>query len=164
MATLIELDRDSKLFRLDPQLEPNEQEWRSIYLSPTLKKWMADDLPALTSTWKVETNPIQQLDALVDEFCSGATLCYGPQFHPIEHVEDGIWQLKTADLRIFGWFHVKDCFVGWRTGLADFIKDHDLYHGFAGETARFRSQLDLDKPKFVPGVNPNDVVSNYSYP
>jgi hypothetical protein len=164
MATLIELERDGQLFRLDPQLEPTEQEWRSIYLSPTLKKWMQDVLPTLQSTWQVEIGPAQQLDALVEEFCSGTTLCYGPRFHPIEHVEDGIWQLKTPDLRIFGWFHVKDCFVGWRAELADFIKNHWLYHGFAGETARFRNKLNLDEPKFVHGVDPNAVVSNYTYP
>jgi len=162
MATLIELERAQSLSKLDPQLEPNEQEWRMIYMSPTLTSWMQDDLPKLQSTWKVEVDPSQQLDALVEEFCSGATLYYGTQFHPIEHVEDGIWQLKTPDLRIFGWFHVKDCFVGWRAGQADFIKTHDLYHGFAGETAIFRNRLDLNAPKFIPGVDPNAVVSNYT--
>jgi hypothetical protein len=162
MATLLELDRAAELFKLDPQLEPNEQEWRMIYLSPTLMRWMQDELPHLESTWKVEVDPTQQLDALVEEFCSGATLYYGPHFHPIAHVEDGIWELKTPDLRIFGWFHAKDCFVGWRAGLADFIKTHNLYHGFAGETAHFRNRLDLNAPKFIPGVDPNAVVSNYT--
>jgi hypothetical protein len=164
MATLIDLEGRAKIFRLDPQLEPSEQEWRLIYVSPVLKEWIENDLRALKSTWKVELDPAQQLDALVDDFCSGTALCYGPQFHAIRHVEDGIWELKTPDLRLFGWFHVKDCFVGWRACLADFIKQHGLYHGLAGETARFRKQLDLDEPKFVPGANPDDVVSNYSYP
>lgn len=164
MATVVELDSLRQLFKLDPQLEPNEQEWRTIYLSPTCMKWIQDELPSLVSTWQVEVDPTQQLDALVEEFCSGETLCYGPTFHPIEHIEDGIWQLKTPDLRIFGWFHVKDCFIAWRGGLADFIKTHNLYHGFAGETANFRKRLSLDEPKFIPGVDPNAVVSNYSYP
>jgi hypothetical protein len=105
---------------------------------------------------------LQQLDALVEEFCSGVTLCFGPQFKPIQHVKDGIWELKTPDLRVFGWFHVKDCFVGWRCECAEFVKKHNLYYGLAGETARFRDQLDLDLPKFVPGDDPNGVVSNYS--
>ena len=163
MATLLELNHAQALFKLDPQLEPNEQEWRAIYLSPRLLDWLRDVLPTLKATWESEIDCVQQLDGLVEVFCSGETLCYTSQFHPIAHVKDGIWMLKTGDLRIFGWFHVKDCFIGWRAELADHVKKHDLYHGLAGETAHFRDSLPLDTPRFVPGANPNDVISNYSF-
>jgi hypothetical protein len=162
MATLIELCGTGELYKLDPQLEANEQEWRMIYLSPDLRLWLEKDLPNLEATWSTEIDPTQQLDALVEEYCSGCTLYYGPQFHPIRHVQDGIWELKTPDLRIFGFFHVRDCFIGWRAGHTDFIKKHDLYYGFAGETAGFRARLNLNDPKFVPGDDPNAVVSNFS--
>jgi hypothetical protein len=162
MATIIELTNARQLFKLDPQLQANEQEWRTIYMSPRLGQWLQNDLPNLQSAWKVEVDPTQQLDALVEEFCSGARLCYGPQFHPIQHVEDGIWELKTPDLRVFGWFPVRDCFVGWRAELADHVKTHGLYYGLAGETAHFRNQRNLDEPKFIPGTDPNAVVSNYT--
>jgi hypothetical protein len=162
MATLIELDRIGQAFKLDPVLEYNEQEWRMIYTSPRLKNWIENDLSRLVSTWAVEVDPVQQLDALIEEFCSGTTLCFGEQFKPIQHVKGGIWELKTPDLRMFGWFHVKDCFVAWRADHADFIKEHDLYYGLAGEAAMFRDRLDLDEPKFVPGEDPNAVVSNYN--
>jgi hypothetical protein len=156
------LERSDQLFKLDPQLEFNEREWRMIYTSPRLKDWVETDLPGLVSTWSQELSPIQQLDALVEEFCSGATLYFGEQFKPIQHVRGGIWELKTPDLRLFGWFHVKDCFIGWRCENADYVKTHNLYYGLAGEAAQFRDQLDLDAPKFVPGEDPNAVVSNYS--
>jgi hypothetical protein len=162
MATLIELDNAGHLFKLDPQLQANEQEWRMIYMSPRLAQWMQNDLPNLQSAWKVEVDPTQQLDALVEEFCSGATLDYGTQFHPIQHVQDGIWELKTPDLRIFGWFHVRDCFVGWRAEFANHVKKYGLYYGLAGETAHFRNQLNLNDPKFIPGTDPDAVVSNHS--
>jgi len=164
MTTLIELDQAGELFKLDPLLEANEQEWRMIYISPHLRNWFEEALPGLISVWKVEISPLQQVDALVEEFCSGTTLCYGPQFKPIQHIEGGIWELKTPDVRIFGWFRVRDCFVGWRGEHAEHVKTYDLYHGLAGETARFRDQLDLDEPKFIPGEDPNAVVSNYSFP
>jgi hypothetical protein len=79
-------------------------------------------------------------------------------------VQDGIWELKTADLRIFGWFNVLDHFVGAAADTTDRVKQHNLYYGYAGETARFRDGLDLDPPKFIPGADPNAVVSNYTYP
>jgi hypothetical protein len=72
------LSGTAKLYNLYPALEPREQEWRIIYTSPQLKTWIETDLPNLDSIWKVEVSPLQQLDALVDEFCSGCTLCFGP--------------------------------------------------------------------------------------
>lgn len=164
MATLIQLANTGRLFKLDPQLEVNEQEWRMIYASPHLKNWIENDLPGHVSTWRVEVDPVQQLDALVEEFCSGTTLCFGHRFKPLQRVKGGIWELKTPDLRLFGWFHIKDCFVGWRAEHADHVKKHNLYNGIASEAARFRDQLDLDEPKFVQGDDPNAVVSNYNYP
>ena len=83
---------------------------------------------------------------------------------PITHVSGGIWELKTSDLRIFGWFHAKDCFIGYRAEHADFVKKHNLYYGLASEAARFRDQLDLDEPKFIPGDDPNVILSNYNFP
>jgi hypothetical protein len=67
-------------------------------------------------------------------------------------------------LRIFGWFHAKDCFIGYRAEHADFVKKHNLYYGLASEAARFRDQLDLDEPKFIPGDDPNVILSNYNFP
>ena len=164
MTTPLDLETAGLLFKLDPGLEPNEQEWRLIYTSPQLKEWVETELPQLESTWKLEVNPLQQFDALVEEFCSGTTLCFGPQFRPIQHVSGGIWELKAPDLRVFGWFYVKDCFIGWRGMAAEDVKRHNLYKGLAGEAARFRDQLPLDTPKFVPGEDPNAVVSNYNLP
>lgn len=164
MATLVELDRRGELFKLDPALEANEQEWRMIYTSPRLKDWLEGVLPSLVSHWQQELSPLQQVDALVEEFCSGTTLCFGPQFKPIQHVKGGIWELKTPDVRVFGWFHVKDCFVGWRGEAAEHVKRYNLYYGIAGEAARYRDLLDLDEPKFIAGEDPNNVVSNYNLP
>ena len=114
--------------------------------------------------WQVEVNPTQQLDALVEIFCSGQTLTFGPQFKPLTHLKDGIWELKTPDLRIFGWFCKKDHFIAGTMDEAFTVKNHNLYAGYAGEVERFRDQLDLNEPKFVSGEDPNVVVSNYNYP
>jgi hypothetical protein len=43
-------------------------------------------------------------------------------------------------------------------------KKFDLYAGYAGEVVRFRNALDLDEPKFIPGDDPNAVVTNFDYP
>ena len=121
-------------------------------------------LPGLDSTWKIEQPPVEQLDDLMEVFCSGSPLTYGWQFKCLTHVAEGVWELKTADVRLFGWFHKKDCFIAAVADTADRIKTHKLYEGYGRiEVINFRKALDLDDPKFIPGDNPHDVVSNFSY-
>lgn len=153
-----------RLFRLDPALEANEREWRFIHTSPRFRERVETELPNWTSSWKVEVDPAQQLDALVEVFCSGETLTFGPQFKPLTHIKDGIWELKTPDLRIFGWFCKKDHFIAGTMDVTFNIKKYNLYAGYAGEVERFRNQLDLNEPKYVVGENPDVVVSNYDHP
>lgn len=59
---------------------------------------------------------------------------------------------------------MKDCFIGGALDLAFNVKSNNLYRGYANEVAYHRDQLELNNPKFVTGDNPNDVVSNFSYP
>ena len=164
MATVLDLAEQGALHKLDPQLEPNEQEWRTIYLLPRVVPVFANELVSWSSLWKIEQTPIQQIDALMETFCSGATLTFGPQFKPLTHIKDGVWELKTPDVRFFGWFHKKDCFIGGALNSAYNVKNNNLYAGYAGEVAYYRNALDLDQPKFVPGDDPHAVVSNFDYP
>src|SRR4051812_27179079 len=112
MATLLHLEGAQLLHKIYPALDPREHEWRLFYALPRLRAWIERTLPTLESSWKIEESPVEQLDALIYVFCSGQPLAYGQQFKPLRHIRDGIWELKTADLRVFGWFHTKDCFIG----------------------------------------------------
>ena len=109
-------------------------------------------------------SPLEQFAELLGIFGSGEFLTYGYDLKPLTHAYDGIWELKTADLRIFGWFPHMDCFIAHKADLASRIKDHGLYHGYIGEVGRFRDNLELDDPKFISGVDPRVVVSNFNYP
>lgn len=91
-------------------------------------------------------------------------ITYEWHFKPLTHIEDGIWELKTADLRIFGWFFVRDCFIGSAANLTDTIKQLHLYRPYVQEAVRLRDALDLDIPKFIPGDDPHAVVSDFDYP
>jgi hypothetical protein len=163
MATVIELNNRGDLFRLDV-LEPGERTHRQIYTSPSLYKWMTDVLPTMQSQIGFELSPEQQVFALADVFCSGERLTVGQQFKPLTHITDGIWELKTRDIRVFGWFNKKDCFIGAVADDATKIKKHELYRGYANVTTKlFRERLDLDAPKFVSGDDPHAVVSNFDH-
>jgi len=160
MATLLDLaGPHGPLFKLDA-LDANTQEFRCIYLSERLKNWMENDLPQLQATWQTEISCRDQVVDLTEMFCAGEELDSSTQFHALRPYTDGVWELKTGDVRIFGWFPQKDHFVGVVAHDAYFVKLHNLYHGLIGEVVRYRNSLDLDGSKFVPGDDPHAVVSN----
>lgn len=164
MATLIELLDDGQVSQIDPALGPRQQEFRRLYVLPDLQKWLEEDLPTLGSTWNIEQSPQEQLDALIAIYCSGDTLTYQRAFKPLNNIADGIWEMKTADLRVFGWFPHKDHFIGVSADLTEQIKHLNLYRPYCEEAIRRRDKLELDEPKFIQGDDPNAVVSNFDFP
>jgi len=161
MATILDLSASGNLVKLDPGLGRRLQEDRMIYLSPQLANWMGVVLPTLSSQWNIEMSPLEQLDAYVEVFASGKVLTYPHSLKPLNHLGQGVWELKTADLRIFGWFHRRDCFIAHRCDTSERIKEFNLYPGYVGEVVRFRDLLPLDEPKSVEGEDPRAVVSNF---
>lgn len=165
MATLIELSKAKAIHKIDPVLDPGQQELRAFYASPKLLRWLADVLPTLVSDRQLEDTPAQQFDALLEIFCAGESLAVGWQFHALQPSESDTWELKTPDIRIFGWFPRKDIFIGEDANTKRFILDHPgIVAGYRGAVVRFRDALALDPPKSVQGDNPEHVVSNYHYP
>ncbi|MFN0045600.1 MAG: hypothetical protein ACKVOS_03955 [Sphingorhabdus sp.] len=160
MATLLDLVMTGEVIKVDPVLGPRELELRRIYLLPKACKWLSEILPNTDSNWNIEETPSEQLDALLYEFCSGMQLQVGIRFKALVHLGDGIWELKTADLRLFGWFTQKDCFVVSDCDEAGRVKEIGLYQGYCRQAVWRRDELNLDEPKFVTGDNPHDVVSD----
>jgi hypothetical protein len=164
MATILELVQTAKLFRYEAHLGRRQQPCRAIYVSERLGIWLRDDLPNLGSTWNIEASPAEQLDAKLNIFVSGETLTFDYDLKPIQPIGQGVWELKTEDLRVFGWFPSVDVFIGVVADTAQRIKDIGLYAGYRNEVVLFRKKLDLSEPKFIDGDQPNDVVSNYYFP
>lgn len=160
MATLLELQQRGEIFRFDPALAWNEFEDRRIFLLPPAREWIEHVLPTLGSTWNIEVSPEEQLDTLFFEFCSGQSLAVGGQFKKLNPVDNGMWELKTSDLRVFGWFPSKDCFVATDCDDTDKIKRLKLYRGYCEQGVRRRDALDLDQPKYITGGDSDAVVSN----
>lgn len=164
MATILDLVEAGELIRVDPVLDSGVQEERLIYATPVVAAWVQTELPAIASQWDLELSPAEQLDALVATYAEGDVLSFELHFKPLHPHNDGVWELKTPDLRVFGFFSSRDCFVAVRIDTAQRVKEHGLYRGYVGEVVRARQGWDLDPPPFVPGVDPRDVVSNYQLP
>lgn len=164
MATLEQLaseDGERALRKLEPGLWATVQEERVIYVSPRAAAWIEQSLPGAISQWNIEISPEEQFGDYVERFCGGEDLSYDHMFKDLRPAEDNVWELKTADLRMFGFFHRRDCFVIVEIDTAERVKKYSLYRGYMGAVVRFRESLDLDEPKCLIGASPYAAVSNY---
>jgi hypothetical protein len=135
-----------------------------LYAAPRFEKWVLETLPTLHSSWNLELTPQLQLDEFLINYAIGHPLTFRRQFQPIRYRGSGVWELKTADVRVFGWFYRKDQFVALIGDEAWRVKKHNLYAGYAGEVVRFRDSLKLNEPSYVKGEDPTNVISNYTSP
>lgn len=169
MSTLIELDAAGALVRLDPDLDADQLEQRCIYVLPHVIRQIERLMDKASPRGLAET-PVEQLNDLVAHFAMGGELDMPRHFHIMRPRGDSVWELKTADVRLMGWFAAKDVFICTSVLDAQLVKGTEdsrvasgnLYSGLCAEAVRYRNELDLDPPKFVPGEHPEDVVSNYT--
>lgn len=162
MATVVELARRGEIEPYEPQLGFRQQALRLIYVGEKVMPWVEKHLPDVVSDYETEVTPIEQLDDLLNTFCAGEPIVFARQIKPLQHWGAGVWELKTLDLRLFGWFPNVDVFVWNSIDFATRIKKVGLYAGYRGEVIRFRDQLDLDPPKFIIGEDPRGVITNVS--
>lgn len=161
MSTIPNLILAGSLLKIDAELNYDEQEVRCIYATPRAAGWLTQTLPVLVSKWDLEVTPQEQIADLLGLFCSGGKLEHGRRFHCLQPIGSGIWELKTPDTRLFGFFHRQDCFILTDADDATRVKKVGLYRGYVEQGVRFREALDLDEPKHIEGDKPDDVVTNW---
>jgi hypothetical protein len=160
MPTIPDLVESGAIIKIDVDLAPCDQPLRLLYGTPQFVGWLREVLDgAQPSRRLVQASAAEQLDDLFHSFLRGDRLVFTRQFRVIRAEENAVWELKTPDLRIFGWFMAKDCFVAVFGNWADTIKDHDLYRGYRIAIRRLRRELGIDASLCVRGNSPDDVVS-----
>lgn len=157
MSTLSERRLDGTLFLYQTGLD-GLPAVRWMYMTPTCKKVICEDLPSWTSQWGLTQTPAQQFDALMDQYLTGEAMDYNTDIKTLNPVTDNIWEMKTPDLRLFGWFYRKGVFIATALDLADRVKGWALYSGYRNDAVRIKSEIDLRLPKCIEGGKVNDVV------
>jgi hypothetical protein len=78
MATILELAQppQQKVFKLEPPLEANEQEFRRIYITPRIANKLRDEAPFWASQWKIDETPLEQFADLAAAFVAGKDLIF----------------------------------------------------------------------------------------
>lgn len=145
MATVDSLEAAGVLFPVGVRIIPPEKPIRHFSGTERCKDWIANVFttdPA--SPDGLEESPKLQLRNRFKQFQTGKPLVFDIEFHPLIPGEKNIWEIKTADVRIFGFFNKIDLFVGVIADYAWRVKTYNLYNGYLREVESFRYYNSLD--------------------
>src|SRR4051812_33740079 len=106
MATFDTLLDEKRLFRVTLPLPRGQFHDRKLYAYPECLDWMRHEIPTMrTGRLMSAFTPKEQLIERLRQWMSGDPMAYGRMFHDMEPRSDEVWEMKTADLRIFGWIY-----------------------------------------------------------
>lgn len=136
--------------------------WRKVYVTPSFAQWVGHDLSAVVASDLSQASPRSQLNSELEAFCIGRVLVMPLDFHCLEPSSSCVWQLKTPDLRLFGWFIKKDWIILHRGEDANRLHGIGFaaYASYIKSTVEFRNALSPALPGPIYGVRPGDVISN----
>ncbi|WP_319796624.1 hypothetical protein [Nitrobacter sp.] len=125
-----------------------------MFAYPECIEWMKSVKTMTTGRVRSEFTPLEQLAERLRQWLSGHPMVYGRMFHDMEPTSDHVWELKTADLRVFGWMYRKSQFIAVKGGYADDYKEPTKIRDYADDRRAViaaREALALDGIKFVTG-------------
>jgi len=161
MATLVELRNAGSLVDIDP-LESHELPWRTLYATPDFINWLDVTLPLLPHKPEYSAmTPQEQVFASFADFASGAAFSDDRRFKKLSASPDNfVWEIKSEEVRVFGWVPEKNVFVCCFGDSKDNIVVNNSYGLHIARTVFMRTNLDLNEPKYVESKEYRDVLSN----
>lgn len=128
-------------------------------MSDVFLSWCAVEMPKIELSYPDETDDLKtQIVSEFFGFIDGAYMRDTLDFRCLEPKDDAIWELKTVDLRIFGWFAAKNYFIAHVAKEKEKLKKWADYQPIFNEVSRFRAILANDLPPHNTGGY-RDVVS-----
>ncbi len=89
------------------------------------------------------------------KWIAGKEIIYDRIFKDLMPMKDEVWEMKTADTRVFGWIYRPRIFIAVFGDYADLYKGKmrkASYEAAKQRVLKHRDNLDLDAPKFTSGV------------
>ena len=81
----------------------------------------------------------------------------------MDPAREAVWELKTSELRVFGWFPCIDCFVADAIELKSVLRARrGLVDGYVRQTADARERLGFINGCYINSGEPRHVISNYN--
>ncbi len=112
--------------------------------------WYENILPGLTSDFSAIA-PSEQVEDLFDRFVCGDQLVFGRDIKTLVAVGAPVWAMKAVDVRIFGFFYRRSCFIAVGGAAKRSLRKASLYRPHIADVQAAITSLDLDPPKFIGG-------------
>lgn len=155
MPTLKELSESKLLRKVQGVLAIDEDPKRDLYVGNEAYDWLCHNVQSAAADGYIDgaLSPKEQLRDVFRRFISGDDFEDDPFFpKPLDEPDNTIWELRTADLRLFGWFYRQREFVISSASFKKSLAEGSLtYSGFVEQTKFYREQLLLDPPIYVSG-------------
>ena len=132
--------------------------WRFVFLSAAFTQWLEGLAAGAVGAEAVP--PRIQVESVFYGFCDGKAAAYGHDIRCLEPVDRAVWELKTDDLRIFGWFACKNHFVADRGAFRNHLRTFKDYGPHVAAVAKWRDAVTPPLPGWETGTRTQDVVSN----
>ena len=156
MATIDSLIRQGLLVKYEPELPGPALQERVIYMTPYFQDWAEDDLKRHKPSKGTHLGPFYQLIDRFDIFCRGEFFEADRMFKMLLPKASAVWEMKTVDVRIFGYFVHKDCFIAVDGQLKSALRHSSRYQKHIGHVVQIRNRLGLH---WLKGAAYGDVIS-----
>jgi hypothetical protein len=161
MSTISSLLVQGTLRAVTLGLLDDELPERGLFGTHRLFKHLAEELPSIPSR-DATLSAKEQVSNLFGRYLTNRPLILRSPISPLRHLRDAIWELKTLDVRIFGWFAAKDCMIIDAGCDAKLLKAEKLnYSGFIVQTSYVRKSLGFTSADYIQGTEPNDILTRY---
>jgi hypothetical protein len=159
MATPEDLERAGNLLRFEPDPLDARPPMRRVFMTRRAHEWCIRTLPGANNPLGHDDPlcPAEQFDAYLTLFVNEpAPLIHGMPPKVLTPKTDGICELRTTALRMFGWFWRQGTYIISGVGLAAVIKSqkHDGRHGYTSYIRQAKHDarsLGLDPPAITLG-------------
>ncbi|WP_138379182.1 hypothetical protein [Luteithermobacter gelatinilyticus] len=147
MATIEELYTLGKIEKYVPDLGPDQHIERVLYLSLELVEWINTTLSGMPRRAGRDLTPLEQVDNIFSNYISGKKMV--GEYQKLMPQKYAVWELKTADIRIFGWFVRQRVFIATHADTATNIKGQKLYRKYIKKVRDYRKRINLTNPKYT---------------
>src|SRR6266852_2301599 len=158
MSTISSLLVQGTLRAVTLGLLDDELPERGLFGTHRLFKHLAEELPSIPSR-DATLSAKEQVSNLFGRYLTNRPLILRSPISPLRHLKDAVWELKTLDVRVFGWFAAKNSMIIDAGCDVKLLKSEKLnYSGFINQTSYVRKTLGFAPTEYVQGKLPNDIL------
>lgn len=155
MPTIEELAKASAVVKFGGGLLRYEIPERAIYGTSEVITWIKGNINGLETDGYIHgaATPKQQLASLLRAYVRGDS--YEDFMLPkiMSPNSAWVWELRTHDLRLFGWFYRRGCFIVTDIDTKANCTDNALYNGYRDQCVAWRDACELTPPLVTEGYH-----------